>query len=128
MKKNRAARAGHWRVGVVADLDQPTVRKIVVPHFLFLEPGRRLGRIGNGDESIVIGTLHVIDPGVGGRDLVKREISTGRKRGVVSVDFSDLKNSRRGAAVAFGFAETIFILTRDAAAPGSAAFCEQDRL
>ena len=41
MEKDRAAGAGLGRIGVVPNFHQPAIRKIVVPHFLFFEPGRR---------------------------------------------------------------------------------------
>src|ERR1043166_571091 len=98
-----------------------------MPHFLFLEPGRRLRWVGNGDETIVIGTVHVIDPRVGLGHLVEREIGVGRKRGIVSVDFPNLKNAGGRTAVALRFAQTTFILPRETAAPGKALFAKEDR-
>ena len=73
------------------NLHQPAISKIVVPHFLFLEPRRRIRRIGDRDETIVIRTLHVIDPGIGRRDLMEGEIGAGRKLRVVGVNLADLK-------------------------------------
>src|SRR4051812_40984663 len=78
MKKDCAAVSRHRRIGVMPYLHQPSIGKIVMPHFLFFEPRRRINRIVDRNESIVIGAVHVIDPRVGWRNLMKRKISSGR--------------------------------------------------
>lgn len=128
VEKNRASRAGHRRIGIVPNLDQPAVSEIVVPHFLFLEPGRRVCRIGDSDEAIVIRMLDVIDPGVRPGDLMEGEIRPGRELGIVGVNFADLKNAGRGAAISFSFAQAIFVLTRNPGTPGQSMFPEQNRM
>src|ERR1041384_3389821 len=125
MKKDRAARARDRRIRIMTDLNEPAICKIVMPHFLFLEPGRRVRRIGNGDETVVIRTLHVIDPRVSFGYLMEWEVGPGRKGGIVSVDFPNLKNACRRPAVALRFAQTTFILTRESAAPGQPLFAEE---
>jgi len=78
VEKNCAARSGNGWIRVVSNFYQPAIREIVVPHFLFFEPRRRVRRVGNRDEAIVIGAFHVIDPRVGFRDLMKRKIGARR--------------------------------------------------
>src|ERR1700675_2199100 len=65
MKKYGTACAGHRWIGIMPNLHQPAVSKIVVTHLLFCEPRRRIRGIGNRDKTIVVRAAHVIAPGVG---------------------------------------------------------------
>ena len=47
------------------DLDQPAIGEIVVPHFFFREPRRRMFRIVDRDKPIVVGPRRIINPGIG---------------------------------------------------------------
>ena len=126
MKEDGASLVRHRRVGIVPDFDQPAVGKIVVPHFFFCEPGRRIVRVVNRDETVVVRAGRIVDPGVRFRHLVKGEIRPGRERRIVGVNFAKAKNSGGGAAVAFFFAEPAFSLAGEAAAPGEAVFSKED--
>ena len=57
---------------------------------------------------------------------MKWEIRAGRKLRIVRVDFADRKNAGGGATVAFRFAQSIFALAGNSAAPGEAIFAEDD--
>src|SRR5574338_1341962 len=99
------------------DLDQPAVSEIVVPHFLFSEPGRRMLRVIDRDEAVVIGPARVVDPGVCFRDLMERKIRAGRQGRIVGVDLSDPENPGRRAAVPLGLMPAGFILSGKTATP-----------
>src|ERR1700676_2680595 len=89
MKKYGAACARNWWIGIVSDLHQPAVSKIVMPHPLFCEPRRRICGIGDRDKTIVVRAAHVIAPGVGRRHLMKRIIRAGGKLSIVSVNLAN---------------------------------------
>jgi hypothetical protein len=127
MEKNRAARPGNWRIGIVPYLYQPTVSKIVVPHFLFSKPSRRIRWIVDRNEAIVLGIAYIIDPRVCSGHLMEGEISAGRQCGVVSVDLADPKNAGWGASVALFLVQSNFVLTRQATAPGKTVFPKENR-
>jgi hypothetical protein len=93
------------------NLDQPSVSEVVMPHFLFFEPGWRLLRVRYGDKPVVIGMIHVIDPGIGPGYLMKRKISAARQLRIVSVDFPDTKHPCRRATVFFFFPGPAFVLS-----------------
>jgi hypothetical protein len=124
MEKNRAPVARHRRIGVVTNLDQPAICEVVVPHFLFVEPRRRICRVIDSDETIVVGIGNVIHPGIGGRNLMKGIIRPRRQLRVVSVNLSETKNSGRGALIALFLAQPVFLLPGEATAPGEAFFAE----
>ncbi len=109
------------------DLDQPAVGKVVMPHLLFRKPGRRIIRIVDRDVLVVIGAGGIVDPGVGFGHLVERELRPGRQRRVVSVDFADAENSRRRPTVPLLFAQPVFVLADEAAAPGEPVLSEKNR-
>lgn len=98
-----------------------------MPHFFFRKPRRRMFRIVDGDELIVIRPRGVIDPGIRGRNLMKGKIRSRRQRRIIGIDLSDPKNSRRRAAISFLFAQAVFSLSGKPAAPGEPIFAEQDR-
>src|SRR4051812_35751068 len=110
MKEYGAAMPRHGRIGIVANLDQPSIGEVVMPHFLLLEPGWRLGRIVNGNEPVVIGTLHIVDPRVCGGDLMKWIIRAVGQVGVVSVNSADPKNASGRAPIALLFSQTGLVL------------------
>src|ERR1700694_4639728 len=99
MKKDGAALPRNRWVGIVPNFNQPAISEVVMPHFLLLEPWRRVLGIFDRDEAIVIGALHIIDPRVRARDLMKGVIRTRRELRIVGIDFSNSKNSSRGAAI-----------------------------
>jgi len=108
-------------------LYEPTVSKIVVPHFLFFKPSRRIRWIVDRNETVVLGTVYIIDPRVCGGHLMEGEISAGRQCGVVSVDLADPENAGWCASVALCFVQSNFVLTRQATAPGKTFFPKENR-
>ena len=102
MEKDCAACSGDRRSGIMTDLHEPPVGRIVQAHPLFLEPGRRVSGVDR-HVLVVIWQRWIIDPCVVCADCVKRVICPGRKGAVVGVDLSDLKNAGRGTAVVFLF-------------------------
>ena len=86
MEKDGAPLARHGRIRVMPDFHQPAIGKVVVPHFLFLEPGRRIGRVRDGDKTVIIGTRYVIDPRIRGRYLMKRIIGPRRELGIIRIN------------------------------------------
>ena len=124
VKKDCAAFARHGRIGVVPNLDQPAVGKIVMSHFLLCEPRGRICRVIDRDKTIVVRAVHVIDPGVGCRHLMKRIIRAGGKEPIVGVDLSNPKNSSRRAPIALGFPQAAFILSQDRC-PRPLRFCQR---
>lgn len=127
VKEDRAAVVRQWWIGIVPNLNQPAICEIVVPHFFLREPRRRMRRILDRDEAVVVRAVAVVDPGVGCRHLMKRKVGAGRKRGVVRVDFSDLENARGRAAVPFVFVPAGFILAGNSPAPGETVFAKENR-
>ena len=83
------------------NFNQPSIGKIVMPHLLFVEPRRRVCRIINANEPVVIGTIHVIDPCIGSRYLMKRVVRTWRQLGIISIHFSNSKYASWRPAVSF---------------------------
>src|SRR5215510_10389802 len=61
VKENSAAGTGHGRVGIVANFDEPAMRRIVQAHLLLLKPRRRIVWI-NYDMLIVVRQGRIIDP------------------------------------------------------------------
>src|SRR4051812_22709661 len=92
MEKNRAPLAGHGWIGVVANLHQPPIGKIVMSHFLLLKPRRWICGIRDGHEFVVVGAFYVIDPGVGSRYLMEGIISPGRQLGIICINSADPEN------------------------------------
>src|SRR3954466_14656373 len=127
VEKNRAPLARHRWIRIMANLDQPAIGKVVMPHFLLLEPGRRMSRIINRDKAVVLRTLDIIDPGIGCRYLVKWIISARRQLRIVSINLPHPKDTGRSATVVFFLAETRFILSGQASAPCSTSFAEKNR-
>ena len=106
VKKDRTPFARDGAVGVVTDLDQPAIGKVMMSHFLLLKPWRRMRRILNRDKLVVIRTVDVIDPGVSRSHLMKWIIGPGWQTRIVSVNLSDAKNPGRSAAVMFFLVQT----------------------
>ena len=102
MEKNGAAGAREWRIGIVTDLDQPPIREIAVPHFLFLEPGRWILRVDD-NMLVVLRMMRIIDPRVARSDRAEWIIRARGQRRIVRVNFADAENPRRRASVAFRF-------------------------
>ena len=65
MEENCAAFVRHGRIRVVPDLDEPVIGEIVVPHFFLGEPPRRIFRIIDRDQLVVVGARRIINPGIG---------------------------------------------------------------
>ncbi len=63
VKKNRAARAGHRRIRIVPDLDQPVIREIARAHFFVRIIVGRIFRIDH-DMAIIVRRPRVIAPDV----------------------------------------------------------------
>ena len=120
VKKYGAARSGHRWIGIMPNLHQPAVSKIVVPHLLLCKPRRRIRRIGNRDKTIVIRTVHVIAPGVGGRYLMKGIIRALGQFRIISKDLPDPENPGWRSPISFLFLQSRLVLTSQASAPGDA--------
>src|SRR4030095_13695948 len=127
VKKNRAPLVRLWRIGIVPNLDQPAIGKILMAHLFFRKPGWGMLRVVDRDKTIIVRTGGVIDPGVGFGHLMKGKFRTRRERRIVGVDFADAKDAGRRATVPLLFAQAVFILTGEAATPGQTVLAEQDR-
>ena len=110
VKKDGAARSGHWRIRIVPDVDQPMIGKISGPHFFVTVIVRWILRI-NYDVSIVIWRSRIIAPNVCVGNLVIRIIAAGRQVRVVPEHLTNLENSRGRATVSFSFAKTWLVLS-----------------
>ena len=83
-------------------------------------------RIVDGDKAIVIRVVYIVDPSIGGRDLMKRVISPGRKLRVVSVNLADAENAGWRAAVMFFFSQASIVLDGETCAPSHAILAKQN--
>ena len=110
VKKDRATRSGHRRIGIVSNLDQPVIGEIARAHFFVSVIVRRVFRI-NYDVAIVIRRSRIVAPNVCVGDLIIRVVGAGREVCLVSKDLSNLENSRGRAAVSFFFAKAWLVLT-----------------
>src|SRR5262249_32113775 len=95
-------------------------------HFLVRVIVRRIFRINN-DVTIVIRRTRIIAPNVGLGDLMIGVVAAGRKVWVVSEDFTDLKDSRRRAAVSLFFVKTCLALPCESGSPREATLAKQHR-
>ena len=121
VKENSAAGTGHGRVGIVANFDEPAMRRIVQAHLLLLKPRRRIFWI-NYHVLVVVRQGRVIDPCIRLRNCVKWIFCALRQRRIIGVDLADLENARRCALVAFGFLRTGFVCAEHTSSPGQARF------
>lgn len=127
MKEDCASLVRHGRIGVVSNLDQPTVGEIVMSHFLLCEPRWRMFRIVDCDQPVVVRPGRIVDPGIGFRDLMERKISSRGQRRIVGVDLADSEDAGGRAPVPLGFVATSFVLTGKATTPGEPFLSEEDR-
>ena len=74
VEEDGAAGVRDGRIGIVADLDEPAIGEVAVPHLLFLKPRRRILRIDD-DVLVVVRVVAVIDPRVAERDRCERDTS-----------------------------------------------------
>src|SRR5580765_4163755 len=109
MKKNRAACAGHGRIGIVSDLDEPLIGEIARAHFFVRVIVGWILRIDH-DMAIVIRRARVVAPNVCFSDLMIWIVPSGRQVGIVSEDLSDFENSSRRATVSLFLSKTRFVL------------------
>ncbi len=126
MKKNRAARAGDWRIGIVSDLDQPVIRKIARLHFFVGVIIRRVLRI-NHDVSVVMGRAGVVTPHVCFGYLMIWIIgATGQLR-FITKNLADFENSRWRSSIALFFSKSGLVLSGEPCSPGNPVFPKQYR-
>ena len=59
MKENGAAFSGDWRLGVVADFDEPVICEIAKPHALLVIPRRGILEV-YCDVAIVVGMRDIV--------------------------------------------------------------------
>src|SRR5690349_2683403 len=98
MKKNCAPRAGHWRIGIMPDLDEPLICEIARAHFFMSVVVRRILRIDH-DMAIVIRRERVVAPNVCLTDLMIWIVSASGQVGIVPEDLSNFEDAGRRAAV-----------------------------
>ena len=126
VKKNRAARAGHRRIRIVADLDQPVIREIARAHpFVRIIVGR-IFRI-NHDMPIIVRRSRVIAPDVRFSHLMIWIVGPGRQVRIVSENLADFENSRRRSTVSLFFSKARLILASQTCSPRNAIFAKQHR-
>jgi hypothetical protein len=126
VKKNRAARAGHRRIRIVPDLDQPVIREIARAHFFVRIIVGRIFRI-NHDMAIIVRRSRVIAPDVCFSHLVIWIIGAWRQIRVVPEDLADLEDSRRRSSIAFFLSKARLVLSSEARSPGNSIFAKQNR-
>ncbi|MDB6146581.1 MAG: hypothetical protein JWO45_245 [Spartobacteria bacterium] len=126
VKKYRAPLARHRWIGIMADLNQPTIAKVVMPHILFFKPRGRMSRILDGHESVIIGASHIIHPRIRQSDLAKPELRPWGKLRIVGVNFADSEDAGGSTTVALFFSQASFILTSQTPTPRDSAFAEED--
>src|SRR5438552_15278968 len=124
MKKNRAACAGYWRIGVVSDLDEPMIRKITRAHFFVRVIVRRILGI-NYNMAIVIRRPRVIAPHVCFGYLVIRVVGSRRQVRFVSENFADLEYSGRRPPVSLFFSKARLVLPGEPCPPSDSIFAKQ---
>ena len=124
MEENSASKTGDRWVGIVADFKEPAVRKIAVPHFLFLKPIRGIRGI-DYDMLVVITAVQVIDPGVSWTNRMEGIVGARRKGLIVCIDGTDLEYSGRRAVVAFQFLRTTALTNQRPATPGKPMFAKK---
>ncbi len=127
VKKYCAPVPRHRRIGIMPNLNQPSIGKIVMPHLLLLKPGRRMLGVRYRYHPVVVGKINIVDPRIGFRYLMKWVIRTRRQLGIVGIDFPDAKDSGRCAPIAFRLVQSRFALAFQAAPPGQTKFPEQNR-
>lgn len=126
VKKNRAARARNWGVGIVSNLDEPVISKISGFHlFMRVVIGRLLGV--DNDVTIVIGRARIIAPNVSFANLPVGIIAPRGQFRVVPKYLADFEDACRSAPIAFLFSQSWLILTSQAHSPGQTILAEQNR-
>src|SRR5258708_2940330 len=98
VKKNRASYAGHGRIGIVPDLNEPFIREIARAHLFVRVIVRRILRI-DYDMAIVIRRARVVAPNVCLSDLMIWVVPSSRQAGIISEDLSDFEKSSRHATI-----------------------------
>lgn len=127
MKKNGAAGAWDWRIGIVADFDEPAVSGVAEAHALFFEPCWWNGVCREADMAIVLWEAGIIDPCIAFGDRDEWIIGSSGKRGVGGIDGAEEKNACRSTAVFFHFSSTGLVLTEQSVSPCESIFSEEDR-
>src|SRR6266478_9383683 len=124
MKKNCASRAGHGRIGIVPDLNEPFIREIARAHLFVRVIVRRILRI-DYDMAIVIRRARVVAPNVCLSDLMIWVVPSSRQVGIISEDLSDFENSSRRATISLFLSKTRLVLPCKTRAPGDAVLAEE---
>src|SRR5436309_11723218 len=124
MKKNRASRAGHRWIGIVADLNEPLIREIAGAHFFVRVIVRRIFWIDH-DVTVVIGRTRIIAPNVCLGYLMILIITAGRQARSISKHLPDFENSCRCAAISLFLSKTRLVLSGQSCAPGDPVFAKQ---
>src|SRR6266516_1501934 len=124
VKKNRATCAGHGRIGIVPDLNEPFIREIARAHFFVRVIVGRILRIDH-DMTIVMRRAWVVAPNVYFRALMVWVGPSGRQVGIVSEDLSNFENSSRRATVSFLLSKTRLVLPCKTRAPRDAVLAKQ---
>jgi hypothetical protein len=126
MKKNRAACARHWRIGIVANLDEPMISEISRTHFFMCVIVWRILRIDH-DMPIVVRRARVIAPNISLRYLMVRIVAAGGQMRFVSKNLTNFENACRRATIAFFLSKTGLVLRRKPHSPGEPVFSKQHR-
>ena len=126
VKKDCTAIAGHWRVGIVSNFDQPAISKIAASHFFVAIIIRRIPRVDH-DMPIVIRRTRIVAPDIGFGHLMKWIVCSRWQRGIIGKNFADSENACGRSTISLMFSQARFILTNDPTPPGQPIFPEQGR-
>ena len=102
MKEDCAAIAGHWRIGIVTDFDQPPICEISASHFFVAVVIRRILRV-DYDMPIVIRRTRIVAPDIGFGNLMKWIVCSRWQRGIIGKNFPNPKNTSRRTTIPLMF-------------------------
>ena len=126
VKKDCAAIARHWRIGIVPDFDQPPICEIAASHFFVAVVIWRIPGV-DYDMPIVIRRTRIVAPDIGFAYLMKWIVCSGWQCGIIGKNFADSENACGRSTISLMFSQARFILTGDPTSPGQTIFPEQDR-
>src|SRR5258707_413962 len=115
--EDRTAIAGHGRIRIVPNLNEPAISEIAAAHFFMAIIVGRITRIDH-NMPVVIGRTRIIAPDISIGHLMKWIICSQRQRGIVGKNLADPKNASGCPTITLVFSQTRLVLTGDPTSPG----------
>ena len=99
------------------NFDEPAIRKVTSPHFLFFKPGRRMMRV-HGHVLVVMRIANIVHPGIPFSNGVEWVVGPRRQRSIVGVNRSNPKDAGWRPMIVFHLDRSLTLSIDQASAPG----------